>query len=81
MLLSNLFLLAVDITIYNACKGEPLALKVPSHPNDWANARFNPEALSTNHYSSVRQQYFIRTMYELGIWSESDVEGFGAVKK
>lgn len=48
---------------------------------DWANARFNPEALSTNHYSSVRQQYFIRTMYELGIWSESDVEGFGAVKK
>ena len=48
---------------------------------DWANARFNPEALSTNHYSSVRQQYFIRTMYELGIWSESDVEGLGATKK
>ena len=48
---------------------------------DWTNARFNPEALSSNHYSSVRQQYFIRTMYELGIWSESDVEGFGAVKK
>ena len=48
---------------------------------DWTNARFNPEALSSNHYSSERQQYFIRTMYELGIWSESDVEGFGAVKK
>ena len=48
---------------------------------DWANARFNPEALSTNHYSSDRQQYFIRTMYELGIWSELDVEGFGATKK
>jgi hypothetical protein len=48
---------------------------------DWANARFNPESLSNNHYSFVRQQYFIRTMYELGIWSKSDVEGFGAVKK
>lgn len=48
---------------------------------DWANARFNPEALSTNHYSSVRQQYFIRTMYELGIWSGEIVEEFGATKK
>ena len=48
---------------------------------DWANARFNTEALSNNGYQYVRQQYFIRTMYELGIWSESDVEGFGATKK
>lgn len=48
---------------------------------DWANARFNQESLSINHYSSERQQYFIRTMYELGIWSNSDVEGLGAVKK
>ena len=48
---------------------------------DWTNARFNPEALSSNHYSSERQQYFIRTMYELGIWSKSDVEGLGATKK
>lgn len=48
---------------------------------DWVNARFNPESLSDNHYSFVRQQYFIRTMYELGIWSGEIVEEFGATKK
>ena len=53
---------------------------------DWTNARFNKASLEYAgdpyySYKYVRQQYFIRTMYELGIWSESDVEGFGAVKK
>lgn len=53
---------------------------------DWTNARFNKASLDYAgdpyySYKYVRQQYFIRTMYELGIWSESDVEGFGAVKK
>ena len=52
---------------------------------DWTNARFNKASLEYAgdpyySYKYVRQQYFIRTMYELGIWSESDVEGFGAVK-
>ncbi|WP_347907004.1 hypothetical protein V4S29_06460 [Enterococcus cecorum] len=48
---------------------------------DWENARFNTEALSNNSYQYVRQQYFIRTMYELGIWSDDDVLSLGAVKK
>lgn len=53
---------------------------------DWTNARFNKASLDYAgdpyySYKYVRQQYFIRTMYELGIWSESDIEGFGAVKK
>lgn len=53
---------------------------------DWTNARFNKASLDYAgdpyySYKYVRQQYFIRTMYELGIWSESDVEGFGATKK
>lgn len=53
---------------------------------DWTNARFNKASLEYAgdpyySYKYVRQQYFIRTMYELGIWSESDVEGFGATKK
>ena len=53
---------------------------------DWTNARFNKASLDYAgdpyySYKYVRQQYFIRTMYELGIWSKSDVEGFGAVKK
>lgn len=52
----------------------------------WTDARFNKASLDYAggpyySYKYVRQQYFIRTMYELGIWSESDVEGFGAVKK
>ena len=48
---------------------------------DWENARFNTEALSNNSYQYVRQQYFIRTLYELGIWSDDDVLSLGAVKK
>lgn len=53
---------------------------------DWANARFNKASLEYAgdpyySYKYVRQQYFIRTMYELGIWSGEIVEEFGATKK
>lgn len=53
---------------------------------DWANARFNKASLDYAgdpyySYKYVRQQYFIRTMYELGIWSGEIVEEFGATKK
>ena len=53
---------------------------------DWTNARFNKASLEYAgdpyySYKYVRQQYFIRTMYELGIWSDKDVQGFGATKK
>ena len=53
---------------------------------DWTNARFNKASLDYAgdpyySYKYVRQQYFIRTMYELGIWSGEIVEEFGATKK
>lgn len=53
---------------------------------DWTNARFNKASLEYAgdpyySYKYVRQQYFIRTMYELGIWSGEIVEEFGATKK
>lgn len=53
---------------------------------DWTNARFNKASLEYAgdpyySYKYVRQQYFIRTMYELGIWSGEIVEEFGAIKK
>lgn len=53
---------------------------------DWTNARFNKASLEYAgdpyySYKYVRQQYFVRTMYELGIWSGEIVEEFGATKK
>ena len=53
---------------------------------DWTNARFNKASLDYAgdpyySYKYVRQQYFIRTMYELGIWSDEEVLSLGATKK
>lgn len=42
------------------------------------NAKYNPA--DTNSTSLLRQKNVIRVMYELGIWSESDILMLGAVK-
>lgn len=45
---------------------------------DWTNAFGNEE---TNSRSYKRKPNFARVMYELGIWSDSDVESLGAVRR
>lgn len=51
------------------------------HKYNWDNARFNKEALTHDNYTYNRQKNLIRVMYELGIWSDEDVQSLGAVKK
>ncbi len=49
-----------------------------AHKYNWTNAVGNRD---TNNDSLKRKPNFARVMYELGIWSDADVESLGAVRR